>query len=123
MSLAVQLKAQQGYKKNNIITDFKTEIILNGSSANGQLSGLQKELTVIDFFGTWCAPCVRGLPALALMQKVYADKISIVLISTETTEQLQKFISGKKDFSFPVIVDADKKSLNYFNRLLILTQL
>ena len=114
MSLAMQLKAQQGYKKNNIITDFKTEIILNGSSANGLLSGLQKELTVIDFFGTWCAPCVRALPGLALMQKEYADKISIVLISTETTEQLQKFISGKKDFSFPVIVDADKRITELF---------
>ena len=114
MSLAMQLKAQQGYKKNNIITDFKTEIILNGSSANGLLSGLQKELTIIDFFGTWCAPCIRALPALALMQKEYADKISIVLISTETAEQLQKFISGKKDFSFPVIVDADKRITELF---------
>ena len=104
----MQLKAQQGYKKTDIIPDFKTEKIVNGASANGRLSGLQKDLTIIDFFGTWCTPCIRALPVLAAIQKQYADKISVVLVSVERTEQLQKFISGQIGFSFPVIADADK---------------
>ena len=112
--LTVQVNAQQAYKLNDIIADFKTEKILNGSSANGRLSDLQKELIIIDFFGTWCAPCIRALPALAALKKDYPDKISVVLVSVETPEQLQKFIASKKDFSFPIVVDADKKIKDLF---------
>lgn len=114
MSLAMQLKAQQGYKKDDIITDFRSEKILNGFSSNGRLSGLQRELTIIDFFGTWCTPCIRALPVLADIKKEYGDKISVVMVSVETEAKLQRFITGRKDFTFPVIVDADKKITGLF---------
>ena len=114
MCLTVQVNAQQAYRINDIIADFKTEKILNGSSVNGQFSGLQKDLTIIDFFGTWCAPCILALPVLANLQKNHADKIAVVLVSVETAEQLQKFIAAQKNFSFAVVVDTDKKITDLF---------
>ena len=114
MCITVQVNAQQAYKLNDIIANFKTQKILNGSSANGRLSGLKKELTIIDFFGTWCAPCIRALPALTALQKNYANKISVVMVSVETAEQLQKFITAQTDFPFPIVVDSNKKIAELF---------
>ena len=40
--------------------------------------------------------------------------LSIVLVSTETKEKLQRFISNHQPFSFPIIVDVKKEYTNAF---------
>ncbi|AFM05166.1 Thioredoxin [Bernardetia litoralis DSM 6794] len=63
----------------------------------------QKEddsLYVINFWATWCAPCVRELPHFNAANKKYTDKISMKLISMDFDNQLEErvipFFSRKK---------------------------
>jgi thiol-disulfide isomerase/thioredoxin len=50
---------------------------------------------VVEFWATWCGPCVASMPHLAQLQKEYADKaVQIVSISDEDLETVETFLEG-----------------------------
>lgn len=101
--------AQKSYTVGDKLVDMPVQKIINHTLKQASsLTPLRKEITILDFFGTWCAPCIRALPNLSLLQRQFADKLSVILISTETPEQLVNFIKARSPFSFPVIVDINE---------------
>jgi thiol-disulfide isomerase/thioredoxin len=107
-------QGQNGYKLNNYVNDISVKKIINNSSKSSSLNDLKKRLTIIDFFGTWCVPCIKALPELEKLKNTFKEDISIVLVSIEEEAKLQKFISKKQPFIFPIIIDEDKKFTNAF---------
>jgi len=48
---------------------------------------------VIEFWATWCGPCIGSMPHLAQIQKDFADKgVQIVSISNEPLETVETFL-------------------------------
>ncbi len=52
--------------------------------------GLQKFLTttddktyVVNFWATWCAPCVKELPYFEKLNKDYSDDVEVILVSLD----------------------------------------
>ena len=107
LSFGNELTAQS-YKLNDEISSFPITTVLNTQKNLKSFKDFQKEITIIDFFGTWCAPCIRALPNLATLQKKFPNELSVVLISTEKEMQLKKFLQKKTDLSFPIVVDEEK---------------
>ncbi len=104
----------QGYKKGDIVADFTFDKILNNPTSSTSLQQLKNELTIIDFFGTWCIPCIKALPHLNDLQSEFKNNVTIILVSNEDEQRLAKFISAKKPFSFPVVVDNNNKFISLF---------
>ncbi|HVF95700.1 MAG TPA: DUF547 domain-containing protein [Flavisolibacter sp.] len=77
-------------------------------------AGFDNKLTIVDFFGTWCVPCLRALPHLTKLQESFRKELAVVLVSAETETQLAKFINARNNFPFPVIVDEDNTWNNSF---------
>ena len=51
---------------------------------------------VVEFWATWCGPCVASMPHLAALQKEYADKgVQIVSVSDEDLETIREFLTRK----------------------------
>ena len=107
--------AQQPYKQSDLVADLSASQMLNYATSSTSLKKLQGNITIIDFFGTWCAPCIKALPELNIYQEKFKDDLQVILVSTETKEKLSKFISSRQPFSFPMIVDADNIFTNAFN--------
>ncbi|MBC7589349.1 MAG: DUF547 domain-containing protein [Chitinophagaceae bacterium] len=106
--------AQNAYKEGSTVKDFAIGTMLNNNAKLDSFKQLQKDITIIDFFGTWCAPCIKAIPHLQELQKKFGDKISIVLISTEEKDKLSAFIKNRSGFSFPLIVDGDESITQLF---------
>lgn len=80
-------------------------------------SHFEGKWTFIDFWGTWCGPCVAELPEFnSLYEKKYAlmeDKLKILTISCYDQEaDLKNFISKNK-YSFPVLISDGKVQTDY----------
>lgn len=57
----------------------------------------EKKSLVINFWATWCPPCIEELPSLSLLAKNNKDKVFVVAISTEPMETIKNFL--KQSFS------------------------
>ena len=97
--------SQSGYKVNDATKNFQVNKILNYTLSSSTFQQLNDKLLVVDFFGTWCIPCIRALPKLSALQEKYKMQIKIILVSDEPAEKLLAFIGKQKDFALPVIVD------------------
>jgi len=112
--ISLQLTAQTPYKIGDKVNEFDFKKILNYTAPSSSLNNLKGKLTVIDFFGTWCVPCVKALPNLSRLQNEFKNSIRFFLVSNETEERLSKFISLRNPFAFPVVVDDENKFTGLF---------
>jgi thiol-disulfide isomerase/thioredoxin len=61
---------------------------------------------LIDFWGTWCEPCIEEMPRMQSFYREvsakHADKISIITIACKDTEMKVKTFLNKYKYNFPV---------------------
>ena len=107
-------KSQSFYKTGDIVSDLSIGKMLNHTVSSSSLNKQKSIITIIDFFGTWCAPCIKALPELEAYKNKFKQDISILLVSTETESKLTKFISSRQPFIFPMVVDEDNLFTNNF---------
>jgi thiol-disulfide isomerase/thioredoxin len=100
--------AQNGYKLGQTTENIAAKKILNFISPSSSLKNLQSNITIIDFFGTWCAPCIRALPELSNYKTKFGNELSVILVSIEEESKLSKFINARQPFAFPIVVDEEK---------------
>ena len=78
-------------------------------------------LYVINFWATWCAPCVEEIPAFEKIQNEYnKDKIRIILVSLDFPTQIEtRLIPFLKDHSISseVIVLDDPDSNRWIDQV------
>lgn len=73
---------------------------LNGATQS--LSGWKGQPIVVNFWATWCAPCVREMPELDALQKKY-PLVRFVGIGVDSAANMQKFVE-KVQVSYPLWV-------------------
>jgi len=84
--------------------------LLDGGEAN-LADHKGKNVVVLDFWATWCGPCVMGLPTVTEVTKTYADK-GVVFYAVNIREQpeaIRSFLSKKK-IDCKVALDTDGKT-------------
>lgn len=108
------VRAQAPLTTGDAVGNIAIKKLLNSPAPLPSTNRFASKLTIVDFFGTWCVPCLRALPKLTALKEQFGADVNIVLVSNETEEQLAKFIQARKSFSFPVIVDEENEWTNRF---------
>ena len=99
------LKVQSNKTYNFKTTDGKTITLKveNNILSSEQLKGKK---VLLNFWATWCAPCLEEMPAFNRIYEEYNDKLEIVGILMEknkSPEDLALFMK-KYNMKFPVVV-------------------
>ncbi len=68
-----------------------------------ELSSLKGKVVFINFWATWCPPCIAEMPSIQRLYDEYKDDIAFIIVSQESKGTLREFID-KKGFTFPVYV-------------------
>jgi thiol-disulfide isomerase/thioredoxin len=74
------------------------------------LRSLKGKIVVIDFWGTWCAPCVASLPEVESLHKRYADKGVVVIGFHECQGDPKVVLKFAQDHGMTYSIGIDKKS-------------
>ena len=99
------------------VGDIAPEIDLpDTKGVNQVLSSLRGEYVLVDFWASWCGPCIKEQPQLIKLHNTYAGKFSIFSVSMDTKKPLwlaaiakQKLpwiqVSDLKYWKSPVVAD------------------
>lgn len=55
----------------------------------------ENTVVMVEFWATWCPPCVANIPHLNDLHKKFGDTVSIVGVTKETEDKVRPFIKAK----------------------------
>lgn len=50
---------------------------------------------ILNFWGTWCSPCIPEMDSLAKLQAANKNKLQVIAISDDAEDRLQKYLAKK----------------------------
>ncbi len=65
------------------------------------LGDFQGKAVFLNYWATWCPPCIAEMPSIQKLYDEYKDDVAFVLVSNESVEVVKDFF-GKHEYSFPV---------------------
>ncbi len=78
--------------EGEIAPDFEATLI-DGTSF--RISELKGKHVLLDFWGSWCAPCIKESPKLVDIHKKYSDQVTIVTVALEKNDKTWKKAADK----------------------------
>lgn len=95
---------------------FRLKDISNQWKEYDDLKG--KDLTVIDFWATWCQPCVQSIPHLNEMASLYAEKgvafIGVSIDGPRNQSKIAPFIRSM-GVNYPILRDINSELMSELN--------
>jgi thiol-disulfide isomerase/thioredoxin len=81
------------------------------------LKDFKGKYVYLDFFATWCTPCMQEMKEIADMKKKYGDRVVFVSISTdEVEEDFKKFLEKNPKYDWIFLhFGIDKNIKNKYN--------
>jgi cytochrome c-type biogenesis protein len=73
-----------------------------------RLSALTGKPVVINFWATWCRPCLEELPALERVRQTYGARVTIVTLSAEPPGVAKSYLE-QKGVALPLVEDPERK--------------
>lgn len=90
---------------NKHITNYNWELMaLNNRPIN--FNKTKGKVVLINFWATWCPPCIAEMPSLQELHNDYKDKIEFILVSSEKKEVISSFLD-KKEYDFKTYIPVE----------------
>lgn len=84
--------------------DFTLEDI-NGQQLS--LSSLRGKYVLLDFWGSWCGPCIAAFPHLKEFYNKYRDKVEILGVAIHDKKDKWKAVVEKNKLPWKLVIDVE----------------
>jgi thiol-disulfide isomerase/thioredoxin len=92
-------------------------LVIEGTTSEGQVfstADWKGKVILVDFWATWCPPCMAALPEL---KKAYADLhpkgLEVIGVTSDADPQnFRAFLQDNKDMPWPQLIDPQTKELH-----------
>lgn len=111
--LGPRLRGYAGRLWNNNRVALKTDNLLSERaydwqliSADGSIHNFAEErdkVIFLNFWATWCAPCLREIPDIQKLYDDYGKKVHFLLVTEEGPEKVNLFVE-KTGYTLPIYI-------------------
>jgi thiol-disulfide isomerase/thioredoxin len=84
LAISCKQEISRDIAKTEVIDREKFQQILNQETSD--------KVLIVNFWATWCAPCVEELPDFEKISRNYADDVDMVLISLDEAANVEKLV-------------------------------
>ena len=98
---ASEPQTEAEYVEQASFTDFEGDTV--------SVSDFKGKVVMIDFWETWCKPCLASFPTLQKLQKEYPDSFTVLAVTpgfTDTQKDAQSF-AREHDYDFNYLMDSN----------------
>lgn len=89
-----------GLDKQITLGNYSWQIVDSyGASLN--VENKRGQVVLINFWATWCPPCVAEMPSFQKLFKDYGDEVTFLFIAEDEPEKVNEFLK-RKAYSLPV---------------------
>ena len=83
------------------------------SGKTHKLEDYRGKVVMLQFWATYCAPCIKEMPSMMRLKAKLADKPFIILAVNmgETDKEVRDFLDTKVKVDFTVLMDGEGQSL------------
>ena len=100
-------KANIGLNPKDFAPDFTLK---NLKGEEVELSNYRGKTVLLNFWASWCVPCVEEAPSLqALYEKLESKDFVIVAVAIDDQEEDIKNFANKFGLTFPILIDKTSK--------------
>ena len=91
--------------------DLKSPAVFNLPDLDGKyvdVRDLKGSYLLVNFWASWCKPCVREMPSLNNLNKVFKDSNNFKLLAInvgQSNKVVREFIDNKTSIDFTVLLD------------------
>ena len=94
--------------------EFELELLDGGHVTLSQLKN--KKIVVLDFWATWCGPCVMAMPEIIAATRKFEDKdVVLYAVNQGESKAIIKRFLDKEKLKVTVALDPDHKTGNSYN--------
>lgn len=93
------------------------EIVFKGSDGKiANLSELKGKVVFLNFWATWCPPCIAEMPSIHRLKQNYHSNKQIVFLMVDADSDIQKSVSfmQQHNYDLPVYISNSKIPENIF---------
>lgn len=95
--------------------NFRFTTVLNGPQSSLTLAQLRGKVVLLEFWGTFCGPCLTAMPHLQELQRQFAGQLQVVAISADSPARLGRFLQARhSNLLFAAVLGATQDSLQQF---------
>jgi thiol-disulfide isomerase/thioredoxin len=113
-----QAKITPGKKERKLSiykgTPIPPELILKDlNNKTADLKKLKGKVVLVNFWASWCPPCVHEMPSMERLQKHFSAKDFTILAvnMAEDRKTVEQFLNSKVNVSFPILFDKEGEAL------------
>jgi len=100
--------------KLRLIGNTAPDFTVKDSDHTVRLNDLRGKIVVLNFWTTWCGPCVEEMPSLERLQKNMGSKVTVLAVSTDDDNDAYHQFLKKYGIDFLTVNDQKKKSAELY---------
>lgn len=106
---AVEVKAK---KTGRLVavdkTYFESFVLPDLTDIHRDLNDYQQPIRIVNFWATWCPPCVHEMPSMNRLKAHFSGHLEIVAVNLGEAPETVKAFAKQYELDFPILLDPQK---------------